>query len=71
MNVAQLKLMLNKYPDAMEIINERCSDYDLVKEDEWSVVKGVDKDGYIMRSHETMSDENKKNMKEYLLLKGN
>jgi len=73
MNVGELKKMLEKYPDHMEILNERYSDYSTIKEHEWSVVKGVPQDGahWVMRSHSTMSEENKRKEKEYLLLDGN
>ncbi len=73
MNVGELKKMLEKFPDHMEILNERCSDYSTIKEYEWSVVKGVPQDGahWVMRSHPTMSEENKRKEKEYLLLDGN
>lgn len=71
MNVKDLKRMLEKYPDDMEILNGRYSDYEIISEDEWSVVKGVDKDGWVMRSHPTMNEENKALEKEYLYLKGN
>jgi len=71
MNVKDLKRMLDKYPDDMEILNGRYSDYEIISEDEWSVVKGVDKDGWVMRSHPTMSEENKVNEKEYLYLECN
>lgn len=71
MNVLELKEMLNKYPDDMEIITDRYSDYDLVEIDQWSIEKAVRKDGYIMRAHSTMSAENKKTEKEYLHLIGN
>jgi hypothetical protein len=73
MNVGELKKMLEKYPDDMEILNGRYSDYDVIKESEWSVVKGVQKtpEDFVMRSHETMSEENKKLEKEYLYLEGN
>lgn len=72
MNVGELKRMLEQYPDEMEILNGRCSDYVLIFEDEWSVVQGVsDGNGWIMRSHPTMSEENKKKEKSYLYLAGN
>lgn len=71
MNVGQLKKMLEQYPDDMQILNGRCSDYEIISEDEWSVVKAVDKGGYVMRSHPTMSEENKANEKSYLYLEGN
>ena len=71
MNVGELKKMLEKYPDNMEIVNGRYSDYEIISEDEWSVVDGVEKDGWVMRSHSTMNAENKKAEKAYLYLKGN
>jgi len=71
MTVKDLKKMLEKYPDNMDIITERCSDYVIVIESEWKVVKGVVEDCWVMRSHYTMSQENKKKEKELLLLKGN
>lgn len=60
MNVGDLKKMLEQYPDDMEILVDRWSDYDLITDDEWSVVKAVPKDdcGYVMRPHPTMSEEN-------------
>ena len=72
MTVKELKTMLEKYPDDMEIINTRCSDYDIVEEDDFSVVKAVNNGNFwLMRSHPTMSLENKLKEKEYLHLKGN
>jgi len=67
MNVKDLKRMLEKYPEDMEILNGRYSDYALIQEEEGYVVKAVPKNEWIMRSHPTMSDENKANEKEYLL----
>ncbi len=71
MNVGDLKKMLENYPDDMEILNGRCSDYCIISTDEWSVVSGVEKNGWVMRSHTTMSEENKSNEKSYLYLQGN
>ena len=73
MKVGDLKKMLEKYPDDMEILNGRCSDYQMISEDEWSVVKGVPNESgvWVMRSHSTMSEENKEKEKEYLYLEGN
>lgn len=71
MTVGELKKMLEKYPDGMEILNGRYSDYELISESEWSVVRAVPKDGWVMRSHPTMSDENKRMEREYLYLAGN
>lgn len=56
----------------MELVNGRCSDYELIREEEWSVISGVDTgSGWIMRSHPTMSEENKAREKDYLYLEGN
>lgn len=71
MTVAELKKMLEQYPDNMEVITTRCSDYDKVELDEWAVVKVVPKDHWFMRSHPTMSSENKKLEQECLHLSGN
>lgn len=67
MNVKELRSLLEKYPDDMDVVCEKYSDYDLVTDDE--IIKGVDKTGFIMRSHLTMSEENKKAEKEYLVLR--
>ena len=71
MNVKELKKMLERYPDDMEIVNERYSDYQVIQEGDWAVVKGVDKDGWVMQSHPTMSEANKAAEKRYLALLGN
>ena len=71
MNVGELKKMLEQHPDDMEILNDRCSDYDVIDEAEWSVVRAVPQGAYVMRSHPTMSEENKAKEKEYLHLEGN
>lgn len=71
MNVKELKEMLEKYPDDMEVLTSRCSDYEVVEKDEWSVVEAVPQSGYVMRGHSTMSNENKLKMKKYLFLNGN
>lgn len=73
MNVGELKKMLEKYPDDMEILNSRCSDFDIVDESDWSVVEAVPQEScwYVMRAHPTMSAENKAKAKKYLHLLGN
>lgn len=71
MNVGELKKFLMKFPDDMELVNGRMSDYEIVKESDFSVIFGVDKNGWVMRSHPTMSEENKSNQKQYLYLVGN
>lgn len=71
MNIGDLKKMLELYPDDMQIVNGRYSDYEIIAEDDFSVIKGVDKQGFVMRSHPTMSEENKLAEKEFLYLIGN
>lgn len=72
MNIRELKEMIEEYPDDMEILNGRYSDYAIISADEWSLVKGVEnKSGWVMKSHPTMSEENKNKEKMYLYLCGN
>lgn len=41
MTVEELIKMLKKYPKDMEVIHTRCSDYNIIEEDEWSIVEAV------------------------------
>lgn len=68
MTVGELIKMFETYPDEMEIVTEKHSDYALISECE--IIKGVDMDGWVMESHQTMSQENKKKEKKYLYLSG-
>lgn len=69
MTVGELKKMLEKYPDDMSIIHTFCSDYAHIEEKEWSIIEGVDKGGYVMRTHPTMAKEHK--IEKFLHLVGN
>ena len=75
MNIKELRELIKSLPDEMEILNERCSDYQIIESAEWKVVKGVDKSSevarWVMKAHPTMSAENKAKEKSYLLLLGN
>lgn len=71
MNVGELKALLAQYPDDMRIVNGRYSDYEIISADEWRVVQGVEKGGWVMRSHPTMSAENKASEESFLYLEGN
>jgi hypothetical protein len=71
MTVKELKDMLEKYPENMEVIVDRCSDYDSVDVCDWSVVKAVKHNYGFMRSHPTMHEAYKAIEKEYLHLEGN
>lgn len=71
MTVGELKVFLGTLPDDMEILNGRYSDYADISQSEWSVIDAVPQGSYVMRSHPTMSDENKAKEKKYLYLEGN
>lgn len=68
MNVGELKKMLDQYPDNVEVLVEKYSDYRIIADVDCSVMKAVQKEGWVMRSHPTMSQENKAKEKEYLAL---
>ena len=56
----------------MELVETRYSDFDNMKLSDWSLVEAVPTDnGWLMRSHHTMSDENKSKQKTYLHFRGN
>lgn len=71
MNVGELRKFLAQFPDDMEILYEYCSDYELLEDGQIRIMKAVNKNGYWMRAHPTMSDENKAQMKDYLVFPGN
>lgn len=74
MTVGELRKMLEKYPANMEVVNGRCSDYQIIDESEWSVIRGVERlgtGGWVMRSHPTMDSAYLLREKEYLSLDGN
>ena len=75
MTVGDLRCFLASYPDDMEILETRYSDYGPMEWTSWCVVTGVVKAtgryGWFMRSHPTMSDENKAREKTYLHYEGN
>jgi hypothetical protein len=67
-NVGQLKEILKKYPDELEVVFPLYSDYDVSAEDDITLIKVVDRGFYHMRSHDTMSAENKRLEKECLCI---
>ena len=72
MNVKELKEILKKLPEDMEVIQTRCSDYATMTKDDFYLVKAVDSGGgWLMRSHPTMTDENKAKEKTYFHIDGN
>ncbi len=68
MNVGELKKALGAFPDDMEVVVMQYSDYAILKEDGLSLEEGVDKGGWVMSSHPTMSGDNRAGAKTYLLL---
>jgi len=66
MNVKELIEALSVFPLDMEVIQDVHSDYGVV--DLLAEVKAVDKNGWLMRSHPTMSKENNLQEKTYLHL---
>lgn len=68
MNVKKLKELLNQYPDDMEIVVNRYSDYQFLDDDCLSVTSLVDHGFYLMRSHPSMSEDNKAREKQCLYL---
>jgi len=56
MNVKELKELLNKYPDDMEVCYEKYSDYAPMRDGEIHIVAGVDKYWYMMREHPALKD---------------
>lgn len=68
MNVRELREILDRYPAETCVIVNQCSDYAHVEAEGISIVPGVEQDWGVMRSHPTMSDENKGKEKSYLLL---
>ena len=66
MNVKELIEALSVFPLDMEVIQDVHSDYGVINL--LTEVKAVDKGGWLMRYHPTMSKENKLQVKTYLHL---
>lgn len=74
MNVKELREYLKNFPDDMEVIITRMSDYEVLKEDEHlSVEMGVQfgNTPWVTRFHYTMDDAKKAMARDYLLIHGN
>jgi hypothetical protein len=67
MSVGELKQLLSQYPDDMPVAYKCCSDYAHLMAEEIDVCDAVDQVGYVMRSHPTMSEENRAKVKQFLL----
>ena len=68
MNVGELKKILKHFPDEMEVVSDRYSDYMILDAAGVRTITGVSTNGWIMQSHPTMSEANKAREKTYLLL---
>lgn len=66
MKVLELKKILHALNDDMDVIVEMRSDYAVVESAE--VINAVIQDWGVMRSHPTMSDENKQKAADCLLI---
>ena len=71
MNVKQLKEHIEQYPDDMKVLFCQYSDYVTLNAEDIFTQKGVDKGSYVMRHHETMSEDNHAKCTEYLVFPGN
>ena len=71
MTVSQLMQYLSTLPKDMGILYCAYSDYNELEADQLQTVKAVLQSGYAMRSHPTMSEDNKSREREYLLFPGN
>jgi len=71
MNVKELRELLSQHPDELEILFECFSDYTRLDAEDIEIGQAVDKGDWLMRSHPTMSQENKDKENTYLLFPGN
>jgi len=71
MTVKELREFLELFPDDLEIVYKLYSDYEELKGEDIEMVSAVNNGSYVMRSHNTMSEENKKKEKKYLCFPGN
>ena len=66
-NVKELIEILKQYPEDLEIIQDKFSDYCFLEKEDFEIIRGVNKSGqYIMRYHITMSRENKEEEKQMI-----
>ena len=55
----------------MEILITMYSDYNLLNKDDFEIITAIPQGYYYMRSHPTMSEENRNKEEVYLHIKGN
>lgn len=68
MTVGELRKLLESYRDDIDIVIPMYSDYVILEPVDCKMIVGVEKNGWVMRSHPTMSAENVRNEKSYLAL---
>lgn len=79
MTVKELVAFLSAYPGDMEILETRCSDYGPMSLESWELVEAVPQgaewgrayDGWLIRSHPTMSAADHAKKKLFLYFSGN
>ena len=70
MNVKGLKELLEKYPDELEILTTRMSDYIQMAPEDIQVIKAVPEEHWVMRSHPTMNEESRSKEQSFLYFEG-
>jgi len=71
MTKAELVKYLEKFDDNAEILYVQYSDYRILEEKDIDLFRAVPKRLYVMRSHPTMSEENKAKEKDFIVFPGN
>lgn len=74
MTVGELRQLLETLPPEMELIQTRYSDYGFQKASMWSVIEaipGKSMDSWLMRTHPSMTKEQRSEAKTYLHIEGN
>lgn len=66
MDVKELKILLDQYPDDMEVIYRLYSDYCKMCPDDIEIVKAAAKGCYVMRNHPKLGEEYKAGVREML-----
>ena len=71
MTKAELVKYLEKFDDNAEILYCMHSDYSILEANDIELIRAVPKRFYVMRSHPTMSEENKAKEKDFIIFPGN
>lgn len=73
LTVGELRAYLAQFPDSMEVIERRYSDYQHMSLEDWKLINAVERPdkNWITRYHHTMSAEDQSRVKQYLIFEGN